>query len=68
MWRDTCVICGKPYDTKRKDGEYFCQSCYEEYGEEFHRCDCGAPLYGDEASDMECEECREHWDAEVDGW
>lgn len=63
--RDNCVVCGKPSVETRPDGESFCQNCWNEFGEDFHRCDCGAPLYGiDDAGEWECEECREHHEDE----
>lgn len=60
-----CVICGKndKYIERLENGLSVCEECLTLYGE-INRCDCGAPLFGDDVNEIECEACREMRDDE----
>ena len=61
------IICGEEKSAPKikhlENGLDVCGDCLLQYGEPT-RCDCGAPLFGDEADDIECEACRERRDDE----
>ena len=64
-----CTICGEEkLELRIKDlsnGLSVCGDCLLQYGEP-SRCDCGAPLFGEESDAIECQECRERRDGEME--